>query len=97
MLAAKRAERLAVASGADARSMLNDVDLAIMLPGATPEHVPYAAMQEVLRGGRAPPGMDVDPERFTHGSAEQRRRWFTTGYETGDPEACRTFDGALAP
>jgi hypothetical protein len=45
-------ERLAVASGADARSMLNDVDLAIMLPGATPEHVPYAAMQEVLRGGR---------------------------------------------
>jgi uncharacterized protein len=42
-------------------------------------------------------GQDVDPESFTHGSAEQRRSWFETGFETGDPEQCRTFDGALAP
>jgi predicted metalloprotease len=42
-------------------------------------------------------GQEVDPESFTHGSAEQRRSWFQTGFSTGDPEQCRTFDGALAP
>ncbi|MCG8441391.1 MAG: neutral zinc metallopeptidase [Caulobacterales bacterium] len=32
----------------------------------------------------------VVPDSFTHGSAEQRVRWFTTGFERGDPEACET-------
>jgi predicted metalloprotease len=42
-------------------------------------------------------GREVDPDSFTHGSAEQRRQWFETGFSSGDPEQCRTFDGALAP
>ena len=42
-------------------------------------------------------GQQVDPESFTHGSAEQRRRWVEVGFDTGDPEACRTFDDTLAP
>ncbi len=33
----------------------------------------------------------VVPESFTHGSAEQRVRWFRTGFESGDVRACNTF------
>jgi predicted metalloprotease len=33
----------------------------------------------------------VDQNAFTHGSAEQRQRWFSTGYSTGDPARCDTF------
>lgn len=33
----------------------------------------------------------VMPDAFTHGSSEQRMRWFRKGSETGNPEACDTF------
>jgi len=33
----------------------------------------------------------VVPESFTHGSAEQRTRWFRTGLESGDVRRCNTF------
>lgn len=36
----------------------------------------------------------VVPESFTHGSSEQRVRWFRRGIETGDPNACDTFNAA---
>ncbi|MFN3856126.1 MAG: neutral zinc metallopeptidase [Caulobacter sp.] len=34
----------------------------------------------------------VVPDAFTHGTAEQRMRWFRRGYEAGDPVACDTFN-----
>jgi hypothetical protein len=37
----------------------------------------------------------VVPESFTHGSAEQRVRWFRRGLESGDPRKCDTFSGAI--
>jgi len=33
----------------------------------------------------------VDPESFTHGTAEQRKSWFNKGYTTGDYKQCTTF------
>jgi len=36
----------------------------------------------------------VAPDSFTHGSSEQRMRWFRTGVSTGDPAACDTFRAA---
>jgi predicted metalloprotease len=31
------------------------------------------------------------PDRFTHGTSEQRMRWFQRGFDTGDPAQCDTF------
>lgn len=35
----------------------------------------------------------VVPDAFTHGSADQRVRWFRTGLASGDPRKCNTFAG----
>lgn len=38
------------------------------------------------RAGRVP-----QPHTFTHGTSEQRARWFKRGFDTGDLDACDTF------
>jgi predicted metalloprotease len=36
-------------------------------------------------------GNRIAPDRFTHGSSEQRVSWFRRGFERGDMQACETF------
>ena len=38
-------------------------------------------------------GRGVDPDSFTHGTSEQRVKWFRAGFDNGDPTACDTFEG----
>jgi len=40
-------------------------------------------------------GRRAHPDAFTHGSSEQRQQWLYRGLETGDPQQCDTFGGAV--
>jgi len=42
-------------------------------------------IQSHLGGGR------VNESQFTHGTSEQRKKWFSTGLQGGDPNRCDTF------
>jgi uncharacterized protein len=37
-------------------------------------------------------GGTVDTTQFSHGTSAQRQKWYMTGYQTGDPGQCATFD-----
>ncbi|PUA79970.1 KPN_02809 family neutral zinc metallopeptidase [Nocardioides currus] len=39
-------------------------------------------------------GQRVNPEGWTHGSSEQRQRWFGIGFDQGTLEACDTFSAS---
>ena len=62
----------------------------ILEPGDTEEALAAAAgvgddrLQKQARGY-------VVPDSFTHGSSQQRMRWFDRGLQTGDPGQCDTF------
>ena len=38
----------------------------------------------------------VNPEQWTHGSAAERKKWFTTGFRSGDMTRCDTFSGSIS-
>jgi predicted metalloprotease len=37
----------------------------------------------------------IDRDSWTHGSSEQRQRWFRTGFDTGRADECDTFSGDI--
>lgn len=58
----------------------NDVDEALRAANAIGDD----ALQRQSQGM-------VVPDSFTHGTSQQRMRWFKTGFETGSIKACDTF------
>lgn len=68
----------------DARQILESGDLEEALGAAAA--VGDDRLQRRARG-------TVVPESFTHGTSEQRVRWFRRGIEGGDIAACDTFSG----
>ena len=43
---------------------------------------------------QAQAGQRPQPHTFTHGTSEQRMRWFATGYQTSDIGQCNTFSAS---
>lgn len=71
---------------------LRRADEPALEPGDAQEALNAAAavgddrIQSQSRGG-------VNPETWTHGSAEMRSQWFNTGFQTGNVDNCDTFGG----
>jgi predicted metalloprotease len=80
---ANHAETVPDESGQPLIADITDDDIARALDAAG--RIGDDFIQQNLGGGQ------VDQRSFTHGSSEQRQRWFTTGYRTGDPAQCDTF------
>ena len=69
----------------------NHQSQAILEPGDVEEALNAAAAigdDALQRKGQG----TVVPDSFTHGTSEQRQRWFHTGLKTGSVQACDTFN-----
>jgi uncharacterized protein len=66
----------------------------ILEPGDVHEALTAAAAVGDDRIQRQTQGR-IDPETFTHGTSEQRVKWFRTGFDSGDPNDCDTFNNDI--
>lgn len=67
-----------------ARDRLRVTDADVRQALTTAARIGDDALQRAA-GGR------VVPDSFTHGTSDQRQRWFFNGFQSGDPAACDTF------
>ncbi|MER5262730.1 neutral zinc metallopeptidase [Actinosynnema sp. NPDC002837] len=81
---AQHATATPTASGTPLITGVTEQDVANALDAAARIGDDY--IQRELGGGR------VDTTKFSHGTSAQRQKWYTTGYQTGDPARCNTFD-----
>lgn len=65
--------------------------LNILEPGEIKEAMDAAAAVGDDRIQRSATGY-IDPERWAHGSSEQRVAWFNRGYNSGEIGSCNTFN-----
>lgn len=70
------------AAAAQARLRVSEADIDQAL--ATAARIGDDALQRAA-------GRQVVPDSFTHGTSDQRQRWFRIGFRGGDPAACDTF------
>ena len=75
--------RLGDTSGTNIRLDPGDIDEALTAAAAIGDD----RLQRQSRG-------TVAPDSFTHGTSEQRQRWFRRGYESGNPDSCDTFSAS---
>lgn len=81
---AKNASTTPGPSGRPLITDVTDADVSAALDTAT--HIGDDYIQTHLGGGR------VNQSQFTHGTSQQRQKWYSTGYQSGDPSSCNTFD-----
>ncbi|MFD0203364.1 MULTISPECIES: KPN_02809 family neutral zinc metallopeptidase [Saccharothrix] len=81
---AHHATTIPTASGKPLITGVTDQDVANALDAASRIGDDY--IQREFGGGR------IDTTQFSHGTSAQRQQWYTTGYQTGDPTRCNTFD-----
>jgi predicted metalloprotease len=62
-----------------------------MLEPLTSDQIATAIQTARAIGDDTIQGSNSNPEGWTHGSAKQRVKWFSTGYKSGDPGSCDTF------
>ncbi|MEV4311293.1 neutral zinc metallopeptidase [Actinocrispum sp. NPDC049592] len=81
---ANHATTTPTSSGKPLIKSISDDDISRALDAASRIGDDY--IQKELGGGR------VDQSKFTHGTSQQREKWFTTGIKSGNPANCNTFD-----
>ena len=81
------AKNASTTPGSSGRPLITDVtDADVSAALDTASRIGDDFIQTQLGGGQ------VNESQFTHGSSEQRQKWYLTGYRSGDPESCNTFD-----